>query len=273
MAEFVSSRRSALRTPTPPVFSDRSTRRVSFLPVSQPIASNASSSTQTTQNASAVPNVEHTVGAHRYRTPSVVPRLQLSTPPTTVSTEEAVPFPNNHQEMSRADSNTNNTDFPHPRQPTSTAQYCSFVCFVEACLAVYDGIYQVVDKIAYALVWCFAQLLFLFCSHRVMVSGLARHALSREDLRDEQLDALLDRCACGACRLLRWWCAYCCCVCDEIEDELLNTYPLSRCMRRWTQRIGLIVCFLGGILVAYIVIAGTVGLTVSCVAGRCAFGR
>jgi len=276
MAEFVANQRSALRTPSTPVFSDRSTRRVTFLPVSQTIASSDSSSTRTGQNGSAAPIVEHTVGAHRHQTPSAVPRLQLS-PTTAISTsaplEQSATFPNNRREISRPDPNVNNADSPHPRRRTSTAQYCSFVCFVEACLTVYSGILQIIDKIASALVWCFAQLLFLFCSHRVMVTGVARHALSREDLRDAQLDALLDRCACGACRLLRWWCAYCCCVCDETEDELLNTYPLSRCMRRWTQRIGLIVCLFGSILVAYIVIAGTVGLTVSCVAGRCAFGR
>ena len=284
MAEFVSTRRSALRTPSDPVFSNRSnrsTRRVSFLPVSQPNASNEFSSTQTRQNESAVSTVEHAVGAHCHQTPSVVPRLQFSAPATTISTtisttaplEQSATFPNNRREISRPDPNINNVDSPDPRQRASTAKYCSFVCFVEACLTVYSGIYQIVDKIASVLVWCFAQLLFLFCSHRVMVSGVARHALSRQDLRDEQVDALLDRCACGACRLLRWWCAYCCCVCDETEDEMLNTCPLSRCMRRWTQRIGLIVCFFGSILVAYIVIAGMVGLSVSCVAGRCAFGR
>lgn len=270
MAEFVSIRRSAMRTSTTAVFSDRSVRRVSFLPVSQPIASN-NSSTQTAQGASAVPNVEHTVDAHRSQTHNVVPQLQLSTI-SSVPTEEAATFSNTRQESFTTEPIA---DSLHPRRSThtrTTSGY-SFVCLIEGCIAVYNGIYKIVDKIASALVWCFSQVLILFCSHRVVVSGVARHTLSREDVRDEQLDALLDRCACGACRLPRWWCAYCCCVCDETEEEPLNTYLLSRCMRRWTQRIGLIVCFLASILVAYIVIAGTISLTFSCVAGRCAFSR
>lgn len=143
---------------------------------------------------------------------------------------------------------------------------------LEACCVAYERIGKAVDSVAFCCLTGLSYSLLLCCSQRVMMIGLSRRIETDADLRDEEIDSCLDACCCGVCRLPRWWCAYCCCVCDEVEDRMLHTTPFTSSARRSLQRTGVCLIIIGAMVVAYIATAGLLGLWVTCVGGQCAIG-
>jgi len=170
---------------------------------------------------------------------------------------------------------------PRPTRPTRASnrstpccQCCSELDMIDACCITIDRSVEALNTCGDCFVTSVVHLCLICCSQRVMMTGTQPRHLTVQDLREQDLDNRLDTCCCGVCRIPRWWCAYCCCICHESEDGLVRPYRCTSKLRQCFQRVAVVMCIFGIAALVYMAFVGvvTVGLWATCTAGQCALG-
>ena len=161
---------------------------------------------------------------------------------------------------------------PKPVRTRSLFWCCSTLNVLDACCITIDRIVEALDACGYCVVTSLAYSCLICCSQRVMMAGVHPRQVTEQDMRDQEIDYCLDTCCCGVCRIPRWWCAYCCCICDEVENGLVHPYQCTSDLRQLFQRLILVLCIFATFGVVYLAVVAVIGVSVTCSTGRCVFG-
>ena len=149
---------------------------------------------------------------------------------------------------------------------------CSALEVLDAFCITIDRVVDVLDTCGYRVVTSLAYCCLICCSQRVMMAGTHPQQVTEQNLRDQDIDDCLDTCCCGVCRIPRWCCAYCWCICDEVEDELVRPAPCTSQLRQLFQRTLLVLCIFGMVVVVYMIVVGGVAFVATCTTGQCVLG-